>query len=165
MVASSRTSAKRDFLLDQGADAVIAIEEQAFAPALLAATGGRGADLVLDGIGGGFIAEYVEALAMNGVAYIYGGLSGTNDVAFPILPLVQKRAGVVGYSLINEVRDADRLRRGVEWVLARIDDGTFGRPVIDSVFDLSEAGEAYARMRSGAQRGKIIVQVSDQPSQ
>ncbi|MFI0420891.1 zinc-dependent alcohol dehydrogenase family protein [Spongiactinospora sp. 9N601] len=157
VIATTRTSVKRDFLMEQGADATIATAEEDVTAAIMSITGGEGVRLVSDGVGGGFVAEYVEALAFNGIAYVHGGLSGTNDVSFPILALVHRRAGLYGYSLINELRDPESLRRGIGFVTERIAGGSLGRPVIDRVFPLEEAASAYERMKAGRQRGKIVV--------
>ncbi|WP_158578823.1 zinc-dependent alcohol dehydrogenase family protein [Spongiactinospora rosea] len=157
VIATTRTSAKRDFLMEQGADATVATAEEDVTAAIMSITGGEGVRLISDGVGGGFVAEYVNALAFNGIAYVHGGLSGTNDVSFPILSLVHRRAGLYGYSLINEVRDPESLRRGIAFVTERIADGRLGRPVIDRVYPLEEAVAAYERMKAGLQRGKIVV--------
>ncbi|GII92547.1 zinc-dependent alcohol dehydrogenase family protein [Sinosporangium siamense] len=157
VIASTRTSEKREFLLKEGADATVATAEENVTEALMAITGGEGVRLVSDGISGGFVAEYVDALAVGGIAFVHGALSGTNDLAFPVLPLVRRKAGVHGYSLINETRDPVTLQRGIDFVTQGIADGVLGRPVIDSTFPLSEAAAAYDRMKSGVQRGKIVV--------
>jgi NADPH:quinone reductase-like Zn-dependent oxidoreductase len=157
VIATTRTSHKREFLTEQGADATIVTTEEDVTASIGSVTGGEGARLVSDEIGGGLVAEYIDGLAVDGIAYIHGGLSGTNDVTFPIMPLVRRRAGLYGYSVIDEMRDPEKLHRGVIFITDLIRNGTLGRPVIDSEFPLSEAAAAYARMKSGTQRGKIVV--------
>ncbi|SDG99296.1 NADPH:quinone reductase [Sinosporangium album] len=157
VIATTRTSEKRQFLIDQGADATIATTEEDTTKAIMSITGGEGARLIADGIGGAFVADYIDALADKGIAYIYGALSGANDITFPVLPLVRRRAALYGYSLINETRDPAALARGVAFVTDLIADGVLHKPVIDRTYPLSEAPAAYDRMKSGVQRGKIIV--------
>lgn len=157
VIATSRTSAKRQLLLDHGADIVIATEEEPIAQAVLKVTDGAGARLINDTIGGPFVAEYVEALAFGGTIYVHGGLSGSNEVRFPIVPLVRRRGALHGYSLINELRMADARERGRRFVTEGIATGTLPRPLIDSIFPMEQAADAYARMASGQQRGKIVV--------
>ncbi|NUH40147.1 zinc-dependent alcohol dehydrogenase family protein [Streptomyces samsunensis] len=159
VIATTRTSEKCAFLREQGADATIATAEEDMTAAIMSITGGEGVRLVSDGVGGGFVAQYVDALAFDGIAYVHGGLSGTNEVSFPILPLVRRRAGLYGYSLINETRDPEALRRGIGFVTELINSEALGRPVIDRVYPLCEASAAYERMKAGLQRGKIIIAV------
>jgi len=159
VIATSRTSAKREFLLAHGADAVVATDEEDLAVTVMELTDGSGASLINDTIGGGFVGRYVEALAYDGTIYIHGGLSGTNEVSFPIVPLVRRRGAVHGYSLINELRDDSARERGRAFVLDGLASKQLPRPVIDSVFSFDRCAEAYERMRTGVQRGKIVVRV------
>jgi NADPH:quinone reductase-like Zn-dependent oxidoreductase len=101
----------------------------------------------------------VDALAERGIIYVHGGLSGSNQLSFPVLSLVRRGAGLYGFSLINELRSPEAMKRGRDFVLDAIARGALPGPTIDRVFPFSEAQSAYARMRSGAQRGKIIVAI------
>ena len=159
VLATTRHAGKRSFLRENGVDRVIDSEAEDVAAVMLEATGGRGVDLVSDGIGGSFASRYVGGLADGGIAYVYGALSGEADLFIPLLSLIMRRAGVHGYSLGNVTRDPEALRRGTDHVQEGIRSGRLPRPAIDSTYAFDEVEQAYARMRSGEQRGKIVVSI------
>lgn len=161
VLATTRHRAKRAWLADRGADHVIVTDEEDLAAAMLEATGGRGVDLVCDGIGGDFAARYLPGLSRGGHAYVYGALSGSAEVSFPVLTLIERHVGVHGYSLGNVTRDHDALRRGVEHLQDGIASGRLPRPAVDSVHALTDVQRAYERLRSGEQRGKVVVSIDD----
>jgi NADPH:quinone reductase-like Zn-dependent oxidoreductase len=74
-VAFTRTSVKRQKLLDAGAKHVIATEEQDAAAEVMKITDGKGARVVFDPVGGPGFLKLMEALTIRGIAYLYGGLS------------------------------------------------------------------------------------------
>jgi NADPH:quinone reductase-like Zn-dependent oxidoreductase len=156
VIATSRSASKRDLLLAHGAEEVLPTDASNLAAEVRRITNG-GARLVCDSMGGPFVAQLVDALAERGIIYVHGGLSGSNQLSFPVLSLVRRGAGLYGFSLINELRSPEAMKRGRDFVLDAVARGALPAPTIDQVFPFSEAESAYARMRSGAQRGKIIV--------
>jgi NADPH:quinone reductase-like Zn-dependent oxidoreductase len=157
VIATSRTPLKRELLLNHGAEEVVLTDTLDLAGEIKRITGGTGVRLICDSMGGPFVARLIEALADRGIIYVHGGLSGSNQLSFPVLPLVQRGAGIFGFSLINELRKPVSMQRGRDFVLEAIARGGLHAPTIDQIFPFSRTSEAYARMRSGAQRGKIIV--------
>src|SRR5258707_10644500 len=73
-VALTRTSAKAATLLDAGAAHVIATEEQDLAHEVAQITGGKGADLVFDAVGGPNFEKLANATAIGGLLLVYGRL-------------------------------------------------------------------------------------------
>ena len=164
VLATTRQSGKRQFLLDQGADQVFITDgSEDLSQAIREATGGRGVDLVLDGIAGPSIDRYVGGLARNAAIYVHGGLSGTVTASFSVIPLMRNRASLFGYMLANEVElgGPEALQRGLRWVQAAIAAGRLPRPSIDSTWSFDDAVQAYDRQASGDQRGKVVVSVDD----
>ncbi len=158
VIATSRTFAKRDFLLALGADVVIATDEEDLAARVREETGGRGADVVFDTVAGPMMARCIEALAPGARVFIVGALSNDLALSGSILPLVRAAATITGYSIFTYNREDALLARAKAFIAAAIADGRL-RPVIDRVFPFTEAVEAYAYLASGAQRGKIVVRV------
>ncbi len=74
-IALTRSSAKRAQLLEAGAAHVIATEEEDLLQEVKRITGGRGARVVFDPIGGPNFSKLISALAFQGIAYIYGALA------------------------------------------------------------------------------------------
>jgi NADPH:quinone reductase-like Zn-dependent oxidoreductase len=159
VIATSRTFAKRDFLLQHGAEAVIATGEEDLAARIRELTGGKGVRIVYDPIAGSFVSRYVEGLADNAQIFLYGGLSGEMTVSFPILPVVRAGATVTGYSLINHTRDREQLCRARDFIADALARGALPPPVVDRVFPFAETVESVRYMQSGVQRGKIAVRV------
>ncbi len=122
-------------------------------------TGGHGADVILDMVGGDYIGRNFEAAAVKGrivaIAFQKGAVA-TVDFA----PMLQKRLTLAATTLrgrkIEEkaaIRDAVLQQVWPEIAAGRI------KPVIDTTFPLAEAGAAHARMRDGAHIGKIVLTV------
>jgi NADPH2:quinone reductase len=125
-----------------------------------AATGKRGVNLILDMVGGDYIARNLKALAEEGrlvqIAFLQGSKAEIN-----FAPLMLKRQTITGTTLrpqsdLAKSRIAASLRESV-WPL--LDAGRIG-PVMDSEFALGDAAEAHARMESSAHIGKIVLRAA-----
>ncbi len=123
------------------------------------ATGGRGADVILDMVGGDYIPRNYEAAAQDGrIVQIAFLRSPKVEVDFRRLMLKRLthtgstlRARGVGF----KAHLAEALRSKV-WPL--IASGRV-RPVMDSSFPLKRAADAHARMEEGSHIGKIVLEV------
>jgi len=159
VVRRDRTEA-RALLERLGASHVIAAGTEAtFADAVAAATGDHGADLVIDHVGGPWLAETLRCAAPYARIVNIGRLGGGwGELDLDALAL--KRARVIGSTfrirdeaeIANVVAD---LRAGVGDALAR---GEL-RPVIDATFPIEHAEAAHARMASDEHLGKIVLEL------
>ncbi|GAA3226323.1 zinc-dependent alcohol dehydrogenase family protein [Pseudonocardia petroleophila] len=143
-VATVGTDAGRDVLLDAGAAAVLVDDGSDLAPALRAATGGAGADLVLDAVGGPRVAELVRACARGGAVIVHGGLSG-EPTPLPggrYAPVWMRR-----YTVFEITGDPAALRRAEHFVRAGLASGALV-PSVDRVFDLDDVAAAHAYVDS-----------------
>ncbi|HMQ92473.1 MAG TPA: NAD(P)H-quinone oxidoreductase [Amaricoccus sp.] len=140
-----------------GAERAINYREEDFVAESRAATGGRGVDVILDMVGGDYIARNLRALATDGRLVMIAFLQGTKaEVNFA--QVMMRRLTLTGSTLRPQSVEAKAaiaadLRREVWPLLAA------GRiaPVIDRVYPLEQAAEAHARMESSAHVGKIIL--------
>jgi NADPH:quinone reductase-like Zn-dependent oxidoreductase len=156
VIASTRTNEKRDFLLAAGADHVVATSDGQVGDQILNGTGGIGVRVVYDAVAGNFMNEYAPAVAKDAQIFVYGAMGGSSTLQCDILPLIRRGAMIKLHSLINVLQEpgaADRGRRFISLALR----ANALRPIIDRVFRLEEALDAYAYMESGAQRGKIVL--------
>jgi NADPH:quinone reductase-like Zn-dependent oxidoreductase len=113
-------------------------------------TGGHGMDLVIDSVGAATWRQSIRSLAMGGAMAICGATSGDSpDIS--IRELYQRHGRIVG-APIGGRPDFDRV---MELVAAGV-----VRPVVDRVFPLSEVEQAFARLDSGAQFGKVVVRMT-----
>ncbi len=149
-----------------GAEIAINYAEQDFVGALREATGGLGADVILDVIGAKYLSRNVSALADGGRLVIIGMQGGTR-AELDIGALMRKRGGIIGTTLRSRPVDGPGSKSEVVeqvrtelWPL--LDDGTI-RPVIDEVVDLPEATRAHRRVLDGGHVGKILLRVPTGP--
>jgi len=142
-----------------GADVAINYRTEDFVEATKAATGGQGAEVILDMVGGDYVPRNYAAAKVDGrivqIAFLHGP-----RVELDLRPLMTKRLTHTGSTLrprspAEKAVIADALREKVWPLLAE------GRckPVIDSVFPLAEAARAHARMESSKHVGKIVLTV------
>ena len=142
-----------------GAKRGINYREEDFVAAVKEATGGRGADVILDMVGGDYIPRNYEAAAQDGrIVQIAFLRSPKVEVDFRRLMLKRLthtgstlRARDVGF----KARLAEALRQKV-WPLVAA--GRV-RPVMDSSFPLARAADAHARMEEGSHIGKIVLEI------
>ncbi len=121
--------------------------------------GEGGADLILDMVGGDYVARNLKALAPEGRLVMIAFLQGPK-VTLNLAPLMMQRQTITGSTLrpqsdLAKARIAEALATEV-WPL--LDSGRIA-PVMDSTFPLDEASSAHARMESSAHVGKIVLQV------
>jgi putative PIG3 family NAD(P)H quinone oxidoreductase len=140
-----------------GADVAVNYKSEDFVAATKAATDGKGADVILDMVGGDYIARNYEAAAVDGrVVQIAFQSSSKATVDFQRIML--KRLVHTGSTLrARAVPDKGAIARAVEeHVLPLIAAGKV-KPLIDSTFPLVQAAAAHARMESSAHIGKIVL--------
>lgn len=159
VIATTRSNDKKDFLLRAGADYVVATDGGEVSARILEFTDNRGVRVVYDAVAGSFMGQYADAVARKAQIFVYGALGGATSIECPILPLIRKGATIELYSLINYLQEAGAVERGREFIWNAISAGAF-RPVVDRVFGLEEAADAYAYMEAGTQKGKIVLRCS-----
>ncbi len=142
-----------------GAEITIDYREEDFVARIAEATGGHGADVILDNMGASYLGRNVEALATSGrlvVIGLQGGAKGELDVGM----LLRKRGALVATTLRSRpVEEKTAICAAVtEHVWPLVADGTV-RPVIGARFPLADAASAHALMTSGGHVGKILLEV------
>ena len=142
-----------------GADAAINYKSEDFVAATKAATGGRGADVIIDLVGGDYIERNYEAAAVEG-RVVQIGFQRSTKATVDFRRIMLKRLTHTGSVLRSRpIADKAAIARGVERdVLPLIAAGKV-RPVMDSTFPLAQAAAAHARMEASAHIGKIVLTV------
>jgi NADPH:quinone reductase-like Zn-dependent oxidoreductase len=156
-VALTRGSSKRQALADAGAAHVIATGEQDLVTEVLGITGGKGARVVFDPVGGPTLNKLVQATARSGIVFLYGALS-TEPTPLPLFDVLSKWVTIRGYVLLEITADPGRLREGKAFVNAGLADGSL-KPLIAKIFPLGEIVEAHRYLESNQQVGKVVVTV------
>ena len=144
---------------DHGADVAINYRTGDFAPQVREATGSNGVDVVLDSIGGKYLAANLECLAIDGRLVIIGLIGGAKaDINLAMLLL--RRLQVIGSTLrTRSLADKGEI---VARFLARFGDAlNAGRikPVIDRVLPLEQAAEAHRIVQASTHFGKVVLRV------
>ncbi|MEE8273118.1 MAG: NAD(P)H-quinone oxidoreductase [Alphaproteobacteria bacterium] len=140
-----------------GAERAINYRDEDFVAVVKELTQGEGVDVILDMVGGEYIARDIAALRPEGRLVLIAFLGGSK-AELDFLPLMLKRITVTGSTLrprsIEEKGAIAAELRAEVWPL--LDAGTIA-PVIDSTYPLADAAEAHRRMDSGAHIGKIVL--------
>jgi NADPH:quinone reductase-like Zn-dependent oxidoreductase len=156
-IALTRGQSKRQALLDAGAAHVIASDEQDLVKEILGITGGKGARVVFDPVGGPTVEKLVKATAQLGILFLYGALS-TEPTPLPLFDVLGKWVTIRGYVMMEITRDPTRLERGVRFTNDGLADGSL-KPAIAKTFPLEEIVEAHRYLESNQQIGKVVVTV------
>lgn len=156
-IAATRTSEKKAELLKLGADFVIATEEESLVARVMEITGGKGARIVFDPIGGPILEKLAAATAAQGIIFEYGALA-TEPTPFPLYAVLGKHLTVKGYTLFEILSVPSEREKAEKYVFDHLEKGDFV-PRVDKTFPLSEIVAAHRYMESNAQIGKIVVTV------
>ncbi|WP_105133022.1 zinc-dependent alcohol dehydrogenase family protein [Burkholderia sp. BE12] len=156
-IALTRGESKRQALLDAGAKHVIVGSPSDLAQQVADITGGTGARIVFDPVGGPDAANLLRALATNGTFFQYGALD-TRDIPVPVMDLLARHLTLRGYELFEITGNAQRLERAKRFIVDGLAAGTL-KPRIDRTFAFDDIVDAHRYMEAGAQVGKIVITV------
>lgn len=160
-IGTSGSTEKLARLKGVGLETGIATRSGDFAPRVKEATGGKGADLIVNCVGGSVFAECMRALAYQGRIATVGYVDGVLKSEIDLGALHANRYVVFGVSnsRLGPEGRAEAVRGFARDVLPAIADGRI-TPLIDKVYAFDELPEAKARMESNAQVGKIVVRIA-----
>lgn len=151
VIATTRSADKAASLSERGAwKTVVTAEDPMWGKTVRGLTGGRGVDLVVEVGGAGTFAQSMRAVRLGGTVAMIGVLAGGRaeiDMTPVLMGQVRVQGVLVGH------------RAGFEAMCRCIEQHRL-EPRVDSVFPLEEARAAFDRLASGAQRGKVCVEVS-----
>ncbi|WP_369260655.1 NAD(P)H-quinone oxidoreductase [Streptomyces sp. R35] len=157
VAVTAGTKEKLDFCAELGADILINYREQDFVEEIKQATGGAGADVILDNMGAKYLDRNVQALAVNGrlaIIGMQGGIKGELNIA----TLLNKRAAISATSLrarpLDEKTTIVAAVREHVWPL--IDSGHV-RPVVDRELPMSDAAAGHRVLEESGHIGKVLL--------
>ena len=140
-----------------GADVAINYKDQDFVEEVKAATDGRGADVILDNMGGKYLSRNVDALATEGrlvVIGMQGGTKGELDLGM----LMRKRAAVVSTTLrARPVEEKAAICASAVEHVWPVVAARAGRTLVHTTLPLDEAREGHRIMEAGDHIGKIVL--------
>jgi putative PIG3 family NAD(P)H quinone oxidoreductase len=157
VTAGSEDKCRRCLAL--GADVAVDYRSGDFVEAVRRATGGVGADVVLDSIGAPYLERNLAALAVGGRLVIIGLMGGAR-AEIGLGPLLVRRLSVIG-STLRARPDAEKARIAagfLERFGPALEKGEIG-PVVDRVLPLERAAEAHRAMKASEHFGKIVLEL------
>jgi NADPH2:quinone reductase len=160
VIATAGSPEKGEACKKLGADVAVDYNKEDFVAATKQATGGHGADLILDMVGGDYVDRNYDAAALEGRVVQIATQKGTK-VTVDLRRLMLKRLTHTGSTLrARPVAEKAAIARALEAKVWPLLSAGKVKPVIDSTFPLAKAADAHARMETSAHIGKIILEVN-----
>jgi putative PIG3 family NAD(P)H quinone oxidoreductase len=159
VAVTARSRDKLEACRALGADILVNYAEEDFVEAVRDATGGSGADVVLDNIGAKYLARNLEVLAPNGRLVVIG-LQGGTRAEVDLNLMMRKRVALLSASLRSRPLEekAAIVRSTREHVWPLLEDGRIA-PVIHGTYPLAEAARAHRVMEESSHIGKLLLVV------
>jgi putative PIG3 family NAD(P)H quinone oxidoreductase len=157
--ATAGSDEKCAYCEDLGAELAINYRTASFASEVKAATAGRGVDVILDMVGGGYVKENIACAAPDARIVTIAFLKGSR-VEIDLMPVMLKRLTLTGSTLRPRSPEfkAALARELEQKVWPLIESGKVRIP-IDKTFPLAAAADAHRHMEAGAHMGKIVLTV------
>lgn len=159
VAVTAGSESKLSHCAELGASILVNYRTDDFVAVVRDATGGRGADVVLDVVGARYLTRNVAVLAPGGRLVVIG-LQGGRRAELDLSALMAKRGAVIATTLrTRPVAEKATIVAAVrEHVWPLIESGDV-RPVVDRVLPMSEAAEAHRAVETGAHVGKVLLEV------
>ncbi|MCZ6780166.1 MAG: zinc-binding dehydrogenase [Nitrospirae bacterium] len=142
-----RDDAKGEFAKKAGADLVINTRKDNFVGRVKEWTGGRGADVVIDNLGGEVLPKSIDAVRPQGVVVAYG-FAASPEVTFDIRTLFFAEKQLRG-SMASDIED-------LNWGLEQVRAGRI-KPLLDRTLPLSQAAEAHRLISTNQVTGNLVL--------
>jgi NADPH2:quinone reductase len=159
VIATAGSKEKCDACRSLGADLAINYREEDFVASVKTFTDGRGANLILDMVGGDYIPRNYEAAAQDGrivqIAFLHGSKVEMDFGRLMLKHLTHTGSTLRSRSVTEKAAIAEALSARV---LPLLQEGRV-KPVIDSVFPLEEVAAAHRRIDDGTHIGKIVLRL------
>lgn len=158
-IITAGSDEKCEAALKIGADHAINYKTQDFAAEVLACTNDKGVNVVLDMVGGDYVAQNIKCMAEEGRHVTIAHLNGPK-AEISMRDIMLKRLVITGSTLRpRPIKEKEALAKGIEeHIWPHVVSGTI-KPVMHKVFELNDAAAAHREMESGHHIGKIVLKV------
>lgn len=157
-VLATANAERRADVLTLGAEVMFDYRAEDFEAGVRAATSGRGVDVIVDFVGGDYLARNLRSLTPGGHLVQVGLLGGQDEAAIPLALLLHNHLRLIG--TVMKSRSAEEKRamvgRFAEGALPLFASGQL-KPLVGKVFPLSEAAQAHRFMEAGGGFGKTVL--------
>jgi NADPH2:quinone reductase len=158
VIAAASTEAKRKFATDHGADAAIDYTRADWRDALKETTGGHGADVIFDPVGGDVSVQAFRSIAWNGRHLVVGFAAGSIPALPFNLPLL--KGGILTGVDVAQIarREPDAEKRVTAQLFTWLSERKLV-PVVGQVFSLADFRDAFRAMQTRSALGKMVVRI------
>lgn len=154
VIGTASTRAKRELALSYGADAVVDYTRDDWVQQVREATGGRGVDVILDGVGGDILLDGIDALAPFGRLVFYGAAQGMPSV--PVMRLLEMKSVVGSAFYAWWKHEPEALKKGLVELVDHVVSGRL-RVAVHAQLPLADAAAAHQMIEDRAHLGRILL--------
>ncbi len=161
VIATVRSDEKVTACLKYGADVAVNTTTDDFAAKANTFSHNGGVNVILDPVGAAYFEKNLQCLATEGRLILIGLMGGYTLSNLDLRMIMLRRWQIIGSTLraLSVARKTEIIRRFTEQFMPMFIDGRL-KPMIDSVYDVSEINEAHARMGKNLNTGKIVVRLN-----
>lgn len=156
VIATAGSAEKLEVARVHGADHLVNYRDQDLRGAIKDLTGGRGADVIFDPVGGEVFDASLRSIAWEGRLLVVGFASGQIASAPANYLLVKNCAAMGVFWGAYRQRDPQVIAESMAELLNWYAAGAL-KPLVSRIYDLGEAGQAMADMRARRSTGKLVV--------
>jgi NADPH:quinone reductase-like Zn-dependent oxidoreductase len=155
-ISTATTTVKAERARSAGYEHIVDLSRESLRDGVMRLTGGKGVDVIIDGVGGGLTGQAFGCLA-NGGTYVVVGYAAGRDAAINLTDIIWKAAKVRGFTL--RAFSAETLAVANTTLLGYLAEGAI-TPMADQVFPLGEAAAAVRHLMEGGPFGRVIMRVN-----
>ncbi len=155
VIGAIKDESERPMSERAGVEVIVNTSQEEVTDAVLAATDGRGADLVLDAVGGPLFEPALKSLGEKGCMVVITTTPDKQHVSFNLLDFYRK--GLRLFGLMTSFLDAEGSAAVLRDLGPGFDEGALRAPAIAESYPLEQAGTAYARVESGEVAGRVLL--------
>ncbi len=154
IITTVGSAAKAKKAKELGYDNVIDLSRESLREGVMKISGGKGVDLILDGIGGDLSSAALSTLAESGTHVMYGAVAG-GMATINVFDLIMKNSQMTGFAALA-VQPAEDITSAYKELIPMIEQGKV-KPVIAKVFPLEDAAEAQRYLIEDRPFGKVVL--------
>jgi NADPH:quinone reductase len=158
VIGAIKDESERAMAERAGVEVIVDTSREEVTDAVLAATDGGGADLVLDAVGGPLFEPVLNSLAKKGRMVVITTTPGKQHVSFNLFDFYRK--GMRLFGLMTSFLDASESAAVLRDLGPGFDEGALRAPAIADRYPLGQAGTAYAQVESGEAAGRVLLLMS-----
>jgi NADPH:quinone reductase-like Zn-dependent oxidoreductase len=156
-IALTTSPAKKEALVAAGAQHVIVTSKEDLTARVQAITNGKGAEIILDAVGGAQFEKLVAAAAERAQFFAYGML-GAEAGAYPTFQVVMKMLTIKGYNMMDLLLDPVKSAAAITFIQQGLQAGVLN-PVVGHSFPLAAVAEAHRFVEANGHVGKVVLSV------